>query len=114
MLVTLVAVEFEMATVVAVFVTYSPTLPAFALLFVVVPTIPFVCEGVKLPVDESVVKLPAAGVVPPITALSIVPPVIVGLFPKAGKLPVTPNSICPVVPAPICAIAEVPLPDKMA
>lgn len=29
---------------------YSPTLPVFALLLVVVPTIPDVCEGVKFPV----------------------------------------------------------------
>lgn len=46
--------------------TNSPTLPAFALLFVVVPTMPFVCDGVKLPVADSVVKAPAAAAVPPI------------------------------------------------
>lgn len=34
-------------------VTYSPMLPALALLFVVVPTMPLVCEGVKAPVDVS-------------------------------------------------------------
>ncbi|WP_233854136.1 hypothetical protein [Paraburkholderia sp. HD33-4] len=44
----------------------SPTLPAFALLFVVVPTMPFVCEGVNVLVLLSVVKLPAAAAVPPI------------------------------------------------
>nr|WKF58849.1 hypothetical protein HUO10_003350 [Paraburkholderia busanensis] len=32
-------------------VTYSPTLPAFALLFVVVPTTPAVCEGVMVDVN---------------------------------------------------------------
>lgn len=40
-------------------VGYSPTLPAFALLFVVVPTMPLVCEGVKLPLAARVVKEPA-------------------------------------------------------
>jgi hypothetical protein len=50
----------------ALFVIYSPTLPALALLFVVVPTIPLVWEGVKLPVLDNVVKDPAAAVVPPI------------------------------------------------
>jgi hypothetical protein len=33
-----------------VLLMYSPTLPAFAELFVVVPTIPAVCEGVIAPV----------------------------------------------------------------
>lgn len=44
----------------------SPTLPAFALLLVVVPTMPEVWEGVKFPVEERLVKLPAAATVPPI------------------------------------------------
>lgn len=44
----------------------SPTLPAFALLLVVVPTMPLVCEGVKLPVDERVVKAPVLGATLPI------------------------------------------------
>lgn len=56
----------ERETALPVAVTYSPTLPAFALLLVVVPTMPLVCEGVKLPVDERVVKEPAAAAVPPI------------------------------------------------
>lgn len=53
-------------TAVPVAVTNSPTLPAFALLFVVVPTMPFVCEGVKLPVLLSVVNAPVFAAVLPI------------------------------------------------
>jgi hypothetical protein len=45
---------------------YSPILPAFALLFVVVPTIPEVWLGVIVPVALIVVKAPLAGVVNPI------------------------------------------------
>jgi hypothetical protein len=45
---------------------YSPTLPACALSFVVVPTIPETEFGVNIPDDDSVVNAPAAGAVPPI------------------------------------------------
>lgn len=45
---------------------YSPQLPAFALSFVAVPTIPAVDDGVMAPVACSVVNLPAAGAVVPI------------------------------------------------
>jgi len=55
----------------------------------------------------SVVNAPAAGVMLPIGVLSIVPPESVGLFPKAGSAPVTPRSICPVVPAAVWLIAAV-------
>lgn len=41
------------------FVTYSPTLPALALLLVVVPTMPAVWEGVYAPLDARVVNEPA-------------------------------------------------------
>jgi hypothetical protein len=44
---------------------YSPTLPAFALLFVVVPTMPAVCDGVIVDVATSVVTLAPAGVPAP-------------------------------------------------
>ncbi|WP_429558185.1 hypothetical protein [Paraburkholderia youngii] len=44
----------------------SPSLPAFALSFVVVPTMPAVLDGVIVLVACSVVNLPAAAVVPPI------------------------------------------------
>ena len=57
--------------------TYSPTLPALALLLVVVPTMPFVCDGVKLPVDESVVKAPVEVVVAPTLVPLMDPPGIV-------------------------------------
>lgn len=50
----------------AVDVTYSPTLPAFALSFVVVPMMPAVEDGVIVLVAWSVVNLPAPGVVAPI------------------------------------------------
>lgn len=56
MLVTLAAAPLvrEMADPLATDdVTNSPTLPAFALLFVVVPTIPAVCDGVIAPVAVS-------------------------------------------------------------
>lgn len=53
----------EVASVLAVI--YSPTLPALALLLVVVPTMPLVCEGVKLPVEDSVVAATGSGVVEP-------------------------------------------------
>lgn len=46
--------------------TYSPTLPAFTLSFVVVPTIPFVLDGVIVLVAVIVVKAPVLGVVLPI------------------------------------------------
>lgn len=46
MLVQFAGVAVVSATAVPVAVTYSPTLPAFALLFVVVPTIPAVWLGV--------------------------------------------------------------------
>jgi hypothetical protein len=65
-LVTLATVPEVNATLAPVAVRYSPTLPAFALLFVVVPTMPAVCEGVNVPVAERVVKAPAAGFVTPI------------------------------------------------
>lgn len=45
--------------------TNSPTLPAFALLFVVVPTMPAVCEGVIAPVAIKVVTAALLGVVLP-------------------------------------------------
>ena len=45
---------------------YSPTLPAFASLFVVVPTMPLVCDGVMAPDAANVVNDPAAAAVPPI------------------------------------------------
>jgi hypothetical protein len=48
--VQLAGVALVKETAVPVAVTYSPTLPVFALLLVVVPTMPLVCEGVKLPV----------------------------------------------------------------
>lgn len=44
----------------------SPTEPALALLLVVVPTIPAVCDGVIAPVTVNVVNAPAAGAVLPI------------------------------------------------
>ncbi|KVF16108.1 hypothetical protein WJ05_04670 [Burkholderia vietnamiensis] len=47
-------------------VGYSPTLPADALSFVVVPTMPAVLDGVIAPVACNVVNFPAAGVVAPI------------------------------------------------
>ena len=53
----------------------SPTLPALALLLVVVPTIPEVWEGVKLPVEARVVKVPTEGVVAPTVIPLIEPPV---------------------------------------
>lgn len=46
--------------------TYSPTLPAFALLFVVVPAMPAVCDGVMMPLAAIVVNDPALP--PPVTA----------------------------------------------
>ncbi|WP_027798241.1 hypothetical protein [Paraburkholderia dilworthii] len=49
-----------------VFEIISPTLPAFALSFVVVPTIPAVLDGVIVLVAWRVVNLPEAAVVPPI------------------------------------------------
>ena len=71
----------------------SPTLPAFALLLVVVPTIPFVCEGVKLPVLLRTVNAPVEGVVAPTDALLIVPPemvdVLIVAVPKVGLVPNT-------------------------
>jgi len=70
--------------------TYSPTLPAFALLFVVVPTIPAVWDGVMVLLAASVVNEP---VLPLIGALVIVPPEIVGVFsvalPIVGDVPNT-------------------------
>lgn len=66
MLVTLVGVPLVNATEDAVAVTNSPTLPALALLFVVVPTMPEVWDGVMVLLAASVVKLPAFGVVFPI------------------------------------------------
>ena len=65
-LVAFAGVELLIEVPVVVFVRYSPTLPAFALLFVVVPTMPFVCEGVKLPVLLSVVNAPVFAAVLPI------------------------------------------------
>ncbi|GAB5100193.1 hypothetical protein YK56LOC_59100 [Caballeronia sp. HLA56] len=44
----------------------SPTLPAFALLFVVVPTMPAVRDGVSAPLALSVVNAPVFGAVFPI------------------------------------------------
>lgn len=44
----------------------SPTLPAFALSFVVVPTMPFVLDGVNVPVLLSVVNAPVLAAVLPI------------------------------------------------
>src|SRR6202000_1953074 len=55
-LVMLVCVPLVIATERALDEIYSPTLPALALLLVVVPTIPFVWLGVKLPVALRVVK----------------------------------------------------------
>ncbi|KAK44836.1 hypothetical protein BG58_22790 [Caballeronia jiangsuensis] len=52
--------------IVAPGVGYSPTLPVFALSFVVVPLMPFVEEGVIRPVAESVVNAPVFGAVLPI------------------------------------------------
>lgn len=66
MLVAFIVAPVDMEVPVVVLVTYSPTLPAFALLLVVVPTMPLVCEGVKLPLEASAVKLPARP--PPVTA----------------------------------------------
>jgi len=67
----------------------SPTLPAFALLFVVVPTIPFVWLGVIVPVATIVVAAIVFGVVAPrvpfsappleLTAAGAVPPIAGGL-----------------------------------
>ncbi len=117
--VRLILVTFEVTPVpretlpsAAVAVISSPTLPALALLFVVVPTMPFVCDGVKLPVADRVVNAPVEGVDPPMAAPSIVPPVIVGLFPNAGSAPVTPKSICPVVPTTVWLMAAVPSPTS--
>jgi hypothetical protein len=45
--------------------TNSPTLPAFALLIVVVPTIPLVCDGVITPLALMVVAATGSGVVLP-------------------------------------------------
>lgn len=45
---------------------YSPKLPAFALSFVDVPTMPAVLDGVMAPVVCSVVNFPVFAVVPPI------------------------------------------------
>jgi hypothetical protein len=66
MLVAFAAVELVTDTAVAVFVTYSPMLPAFALSFVVVPTIPAVLEGVIVLDAASVVKAPVLADVLPI------------------------------------------------
>jgi hypothetical protein len=49
-----------------VLLRYSPMLPALALLFVVVPTMPAVCDGVMAPVAFTVVKAAVLGVVTPI------------------------------------------------
>lgn len=64
--VTLAGVAVVRDTEEVVALVNSPTLPALALLFVVVPTMPLVWEGVKFPLDASVVKLPAR--LPPVTA----------------------------------------------
>ena len=66
---TLVAfsgVVVVIGVVLVVLVRISPTLPAFALLFVVVPTIPFVWLGVNVPVLLNVVNAPVPATVLPI------------------------------------------------
>jgi hypothetical protein len=52
--------------------TYSPTAPASALLFVVVPTMPAVCDGVIAPEAESVVNAPVLAVVAPTVPLMLI------------------------------------------
>lgn len=61
--------------------TYSPMLPAFALSFVAVPTMPAVLDGVIVLVAWSVVNLPAAAVVDPIEpgAANVAPPSVAAL-----------------------------------
>lgn len=61
----MVGVALVMVVTVDVTLEYSPTLPALALLFVVVPTIPLVWLGAMAPVALSVVKAPELGVVLP-------------------------------------------------
>lgn len=68
----------------------SPTLPALALSFVVVPTMPAVDDGVIAPVN---VRAPT-------------------LEPNAGSEPVAPTSTCPVVPTASWVIAAVPSPTN--
>jgi hypothetical protein len=77
----------------AVAVTYSPTLPAFALSFVVVPTIPAVLDGVKVPVLLSVVNAPVLAVVlpmgPGVAKRAVNPaPLTAPLAARVVKLPV--------------------------
>ncbi|KUY70814.1 hypothetical protein WS46_32070 [Burkholderia sp. RF4-BP95] len=70
MLVMFVLVELVMLTLLALEETYSPQLPAFALSFVAVPTMPPVLCGV-------------------IAAVNVRPPTVV---PKTGSAPVDPTS----------------------
>ena len=49
----------------------SPILPAFAALLVVVPIMPFVCDGVIAPVADTVVNAPVDGIFTPTVAPSI-------------------------------------------
>lgn len=60
----------------------SPMLPAFALSFVVVPTMPAVLDGVIVEVACSVVNLPAAGVVVPMAEgeANVAPPSVAALI----------------------------------
>lgn len=88
-------------TPVPVAVTYSPTLPTFALLLVVVPTMPEVCEGVKLPVDERVVAATGSGVVLPYPAAG-------GVAKLATTLAVVANCVV-LVPAAAVGAAGVPV-----
>lgn len=78
----------------------SPTLPALALLFVVVPTIPAVCEGVIVPDANTVVKDPVLGVPAPIVPVR--PPPATTL-PAAKRLLPTPTP-------PVTTKAPEPLP----
>jgi hypothetical protein len=61
--------------------TNSPTLPAFALSFVVVPLMPEVLDGVIRPLAASVVNEPALGVVEPIAPgfANVAPPSVAAL-----------------------------------
>jgi hypothetical protein len=90
MLVIFMGVEFVRETPEPVAVMYSPTLPAFALSFVVVPTMPPVLCGV-------------------IALVNVSPATVV---PNAGFAPVLPTSTWPVVPAAVCPTALVPSPRR--
>lgn len=76
----------------------SPTEPALALLFVVVPMMPTIWDGVMEPVALSVVNAPVFGVVLPTGVLLIVPPRIFGAASAAFSAELV--NTCPYVNGP--------------